>query len=85
MTPGEIRACYRLYAAHRLSHEICTFPKTIIVMNNGGHPGDLSVLLRLHTGLGGSAREIGQGAPNDLYPPLGMSVICDMAKTPQRR
>ena len=72
MTPGEIRACYRLYAAHRLSHEICTFPKTIPVINDAGDPGDLAVLLRLHTGLGGLAREIGQGAPNDdLYPAAG--------------
>ena len=51
MTPGEIRACYRLYAAHRRSHEICTFPETTRVMNNAGDPDDLAVLLRLHTGL----------------------------------
>ena len=31
MTPGEI-ACYRLYAAHRKSHEICTFPRTATVI-----------------------------------------------------
>ena len=65
MTPGEIRACYRLYAAHRRSHEICTFPETTRVMNNAGDPDDLAVLLRLHTGLEGLAREISQGDPND--------------------
>ena len=65
MTPGEIRACYRLYAAHRRSHEICTFPATIPVMNNAGDPDDLAVLLRLHSGLEGLAREIAQGDPND--------------------
>jgi hypothetical protein len=37
MTPGEIRACYRLYAAHRKSREICTFAGTIPVINK---PGD---------------------------------------------
>jgi hypothetical protein len=57
MTPGEIRACYRLYAAHRVSHEICAFPGTIPAMNSNGAPDELAVLLRLHTGL---AREIGQ-------------------------
>jgi hypothetical protein len=57
MTPGEIRACYRLYAAHRMSHEICAFPRTIPAMNSPGDPDELAVLLRLHTGL---AREIGQ-------------------------
>jgi hypothetical protein len=65
MTPDEIKACYRLYAAHRMSHEICTFPEAIHVMNNTGDPDDLAVLLRLHTGLEGLAREIAQGDPND--------------------
>ena len=65
MTPGEIRVCYRLYAAHRRSHEICTFPETIPVMN-AGDPDDLAVLLRPHTGLeGGLGREIAQDDPND--------------------
>jgi hypothetical protein len=69
MTPDEIKACYRLYAAHRMSHEICTFPETIPVMNNAGDPDDLAVLLRVQTGLDGLAREIGQGDPNgDLRP-----------------
>jgi hypothetical protein len=68
MTPGEIRACYRLYAAHRRSHEICTFPEITPVTNNAGDPDDLAVLLRLHTGLEGLGREIVQGDPNDhLY------------------
>ena len=65
MSPGEIRACYRLYAAHRRSHQICAFPETILAMNDAGGPGELAVLLRLHTGLEGLAREIGHGAPND--------------------
>jgi len=41
MTPGEVRACYRLYAAHNKSREICTFAGTIPAMNNAGHPGDV--------------------------------------------
>jgi hypothetical protein len=65
MTPGEIRACYRLYAAHRKSHEICAFPRTISATSNAGDLGDLAVLLRLHTGLEGLARDIGHGDPND--------------------
>ena len=65
MTPGEIRACYRLYAAHRQSHEICTFPGTIPATSNARYSDDLAVLLRLHTGREGLAREIGHGAPND--------------------
>jgi len=69
MTPGEIIACYRLYAAHRKSHEICTFAETTGVMNNAGHPGDLAVLLRLQTGLEGLTRDIGHGDLNDdLHP-----------------
>jgi hypothetical protein len=69
MTPDEIRACYRLYAAHRVSHEICTFPDTILVMNNAGDPDGVAAFLRLRTGLLRLPREIGQGNPNDaLYP-----------------
>jgi hypothetical protein len=64
MTPGEIRACYRLYAAHRKSREICTFAGTIPVINKPGDPDDLAGLLRLHTGLEGLARDIGHGDPN---------------------
>ena len=71
MTPGEIRACYRLFAAHRKSHEICSFPRTIPAMSNAGDPDDLAALLRLHTGLEGLARDIGHGDPNDdLRPAL---------------
>jgi hypothetical protein len=71
MTPGEIRACYRLYAAHRKSHEICTFPRIIPATSNPGDSDDLSVLLRLHSGLEGLARDIGHGDPNDdLRPAL---------------
>jgi hypothetical protein len=69
MTPGEIRACHRLYAAHRKSRKIFTFAGAISAMNNIGHPGDLAVLLRLHTGLDGLARDIGHGDLNDdLHP-----------------
>jgi hypothetical protein len=75
MTPGEIRACYRLYAAHRKSREICTFPRTICATSNAGDLGDLAVLLRLHTGLEGLARDIGHGDPNDgLRPALAKPV-----------
>jgi hypothetical protein len=63
MTPGEISACHRLYAAHRKSREICTFAGTIPAMNDAGHPGDLAVLL--HTGLEVLARDIGHGDLND--------------------
>ena len=71
MTPDEIRACYRLYAAHRKSREICTFPGTIPATSNAGDPDDLAVLLRLHSGLEGLARDIGHGDPNDdLHPAL---------------
>ena len=73
MTPGEIRACYRLYAAHRKSHEICAFPAAILAMNDAGGPGEHVVLLRLHEEL---ARDIGHPDPtDDLRPafagPLG--------------
>jgi hypothetical protein len=75
MTPGEIRACYRLYAAHRKSHEICTFPRTISATSNAGDLSDLAVLLRLHTGLEGLARDIGHDDPNDdLRPTLARPV-----------
>jgi hypothetical protein len=68
MTPDEIRACYRLYAAHRKSHEICTFPGIILATSNAGDLDDLAVLLRLHSGLEGLARDIGHG--DDLRPAL---------------
>ena len=63
MSPGEIRACYRLYAAHRKSHEICAFPEAILA-NDVGTPVELAAL-RLHTGLEGLVREVGQSDPND--------------------
>jgi len=61
MSPGEITACYRLYAVHRRSNEICAFPKAILAMNDVGASAELAVLLRLHTGLEGLRHEIGQG------------------------
>ena len=69
MTSDEIRACYRLYAAHRKSREICTFPGTIPATSNAGDLDDLAVLLRLHSGLEGLARDIGHGDPNDDVTP----------------
>ena len=65
MTPGEIRACSQLYAAHRKSHEICAFPRAIPATSNPEDSDDLAILLRLHTGLEGLARDIGHGDPND--------------------
>jgi hypothetical protein len=75
MTPGEIRACYRLYAAHRKSHEICAFPGTILATSNPRDSDDLAVLLRLHSGLEGLARDIGHRDPkDDLRPALARPV-----------
>ena len=75
MTPGEIRACYRLYAAHRKSHEICAFPGTIPAASNAGNLDDLAVLLRLQTGLAELVRDIGHRDPNnDLRPALTRSL-----------
>ena len=70
MSPDEIRACYRLYAAHRKSREICTFPGTIAATINAGDLDDLAVLLRLHSGLEG-ARDIGAGPVGHLRKTLG--------------
>jgi hypothetical protein len=81
MTPDEIRACYRLYAAHRKSHEICTFPRTISATSNAGDLCDLAVLLRLHTGLEGLARDIGQGDPNDDLRPTLAGPVGHLRKT----
>ena len=64
MSPAEIRACYRLYAVHRRSHEICAFPKAILAMNAVGAPAALAVL-RLQTGLEGLARDVRHCDPND--------------------
>jgi hypothetical protein len=52
-------------------NEICTFPGTILATSNAGDLDDLAVLLRLHSGLEGLARDIGHGDPNDdLRPAL---------------
>ena len=72
MTPDEIRACYRLYAAHRKSREICTFPGTIPATSNAGDLDDLAVLLRLHSGL---------GDPNDELPPALAGPVGHLRKT----
>ena len=65
MSPGEIAACCRLYAAHRKLNEICAFPETILAMNDVGACAELAVLLPLHTGLEGLRHEIGHGDPKD--------------------
>jgi hypothetical protein len=65
MSPGEIRACYRLYAAHRRSQKICTFAGTIPAMNDAGDPDDPADLLRLHARLERLVHDIGHGDPND--------------------
>jgi hypothetical protein len=65
MSPGEITACCRLYAAHRRSNEICAFPEAILAMNNFGASDELAVLLRLHTSLEGLRHEISHGDPKD--------------------
>jgi hypothetical protein len=75
MTPGEIKACYRLYAAHRKSHEICTFAGTIPATSNARDSDDPAVFLRLHIGLERLASDIGHGDPNDdLRPALAKPV-----------
>jgi hypothetical protein len=75
MTPDEIRACYRLYAAHRKSHEICAFPRAIPATSNTEDSDDLAILLRLHIGLERLASDIGHGDPNDdLRPALAKPV-----------
>ena len=75
MTPDEIRACYRLYAAHRKSHEICAFPRAIPATSNPEDSDDLAILLRLHIGLERLASDIGHGDPNDdLRPALAKPV-----------
>jgi len=80
MTPGEIRACYQLYAAHRKSHEICAFPRAIPATSNTEDSDDLAVLLRLHTGLEGLAREIVQGDPNDHLCPSAAGHVGHLRK-----
>jgi hypothetical protein len=65
MSPGEITASYRLYAAHRRSNEICAFPEAILAINNVGVSAELAVLMRLHTGLEGLRHEIGHDLPKD--------------------
>jgi len=80
MTPDEIRACCRLYAAHRKSHEICTFPGTIPATSNGSDLDDLAGLLRLHSGLEG-ARDFGHGDPNDELRPALAGPVGHLRKT----
>ena len=69
MSPGEITACYRLYAVHRRSNEICAFPEAILAMNNVGASAEHAVLLRLHTGLEGLRHEIAHADPKDNLRP----------------
>ncbi len=81
MTPDEIRACYRLYAAHRKSHEICTFRGTILATSNAGDLDDLAASLRLHNGLEGLARDIGLGDRNDDLRPALAGPVHHLRKT----
>ncbi len=80
MTPGEIRACYRLYAAHRKSHEICAFPGTIPAASNAEDSDDLAVSLRLYTGLEGLARDIGHRDLNDDLRPAVAGYVGHLRK-----
>jgi hypothetical protein len=81
MTPDEISACYRLYAAHRKSHEICTFPGTILATSNAGDLDDLAILLRLHSGLEGLSRDIGRRDANDDLRPALAGPVGHLRKT----
>jgi hypothetical protein len=78
MSPGEIRACYRLYAAHRRSNEICAFSEAILAMNDVGASAELAVLARLNTGLEGDTRSA-LATPMMTYarPFSGISVTCE--------
>ena len=80
MSPGEITACYRLYAVHRKSNEICAFPEAILAMNDVGASAELAVLLRLHTGLEGLRHEIGHGESKDDLPPVVVGHFGDLRK-----
>jgi hypothetical protein len=81
MTPDEIRACYRLYAAHRKSHEICTFPGTTLATSNAGGLDDLPLCCACTAGLEGLARDIGHGGPNDDLGPALAGPVHDLRKT----
>src|SRR5262245_27080847 len=80
MSPAEIRACYRLYAAHRKSHEICAFPGTIPAVSNAGNLDDLAVLLRRQTGLEELVRDIGHRDPKRRFRPGPHQVPRSLAK-----
>ena len=55
----------------RASSRVSGFPRAIPATSNTEDSDDLAVLLRLHTGLEGLARDIGHGGPNDgLRPAL---------------
>ena len=49
-------------------------------MNGAGGPGELGILLRLHTGLEGLAREIAQGDPNDHLCPSAAGHVGHLRK-----
>jgi hypothetical protein len=65
MSPGEIRACNRLYAAHRRSKEICAFSEAFLAIKDVGASAELAALLCLRTDLEGLRHEIGYGDPNN--------------------
>ena len=81
MSPGEITACYRLYAIHRRSNEICAFPEAFLAMKDVGASAELAVLLRLHTGLEGLRHKTGHGDLKDDLRPAVVGHFGHLRKT----
>jgi hypothetical protein len=84
MSPGEITACYRLYAAHRRSNEICAFPEAILAMNDVENSAELAVLLSLHTGLQGDPKDDLRPAVNGHFSHLP-KLLASFAAQPSAR
>jgi hypothetical protein len=79
MTPGEIRACYQLYAAHRKSHEICALPRAIPATSNTEDSDDLAAFCCACTpALKGWRVTSATAIQTTTYarPSPGLSVIC---------
>jgi hypothetical protein len=57
------------------------FPGTIPATSNAGDLDDLGVLLRLHSGLEGLARDIGHGDTNDDLRPALAGPVHHLRKT----
>jgi len=76
MSPGEIAACYRLYAAHRRSSQICAFPEAILAINDVGASADVAVLLPVRTDLEALRCEIDHGdLKDDLSSAVGKHFV----------